>query len=187
MATATRTRPSKESRRKESHVGIRNEALFCFHCGQFFKIPFPIEVTEMIEKNKSFEKLHKTCKKIWKPPVVDQSCSENFKAVWWNEGMNGERGTSSLTMFAVMIDPQLRILGIKKEEFGHPHDPDDFRRCYLLLKTVPEWKEKLHLMKAVSPVWEKLVDNWSLFTEMLEELMRGKTNNLYDLMKEIGC
>lgn len=71
--------------------------------------------------------------------------------------------------------------------YGHPHDPDDFRRCYMLLFMVPEWKELLHEIKGESDVWEKLIDNWDQLTTMLEEQLAGKRNNMYQFMKKLGC
>jgi hypothetical protein len=69
-----------------------------------------------------------------------------------------------------------------------PADPDDFRRCYLLIKAVPQWKERLVELKSLSETWSKLVDNWDKLTEMLEEQMRTrKANGMYELMNSLGC
>lgn len=170
-----------KANKKQSHIGRRNGALFCFNCGGHFHLPVPMTIDDLKRKIKAFEVLHKDCPVSWSPPTVDQSLPEAEKAKWWMNGMNGERGISSEAMWSVMF------AGYGKKDLPHPHDPDDLRRCYLLLQTVPEWKEKLHLMKSVSPVWEKLIDNWELFTTLLEDQLRGKTNDLYTLMKEIGC
>lgn len=101
--------------------------------------------------------------------------------------MNGERGTSSEYMWSVFMHHENGSTILNPIGLYHPHDPDDFRRCVLLLEVVPEWKEKLHLLKDASPVWTKLVENWPLFTELLQEQLRGKKNDLYKLMQEIGC
>lgn len=132
---------------------------------------------------KTFMKIHKDCPKTWQQPIVDQRLTEKQKAEWWLE--HGERGISSKTIFQT-IDGR-KILEYHKG--CHPSDPDDFRRCYLLLKTIPEWKEKLYMMKEVSPVWEKLVENWDRLSELLEGQMKtGKPNGLlYKLMRDLGC
>lgn len=187
MTTATKPR-----KKKENHVGFRNGGLFCFNCGGSHKLNLPIVVSEMTDITKGFERLHKNCKPTWQPPVVDQSGTEYEKAKWWIS--NGERGRSSECIFYNITkkdsDPNtvsLCVLIDERSKYTSPSDPDDFRRCYLLLQTVPEWKEKLHLMKSVSPVWEKLVENWTLFTGLLEEQLQGKKNDLHTLMKNIGC
>jgi len=181
------------NKKKQPHTGFRNGALFCFHCGGSHQLKFPIPVQEMTDMTKGFELLHKNCKSAWQQPVVDQSWPEYEKAKWWISG-NGERGMSSECIFynitRAHADPGIASLHVLIDEVSrcaHPHDPDDFRRCHLLLQAVPEWKEKLHLMKSVSPVWEKLVDNWNLFTELLQDQLQGKKNNLHTLMQEIGC
>ena len=68
---------------------------------------------------------------------------------------SGERGISSETIFST-------ITGIKVSDGckGHPHDPDDFRRCRLLLEQVPELVPLFHKMRSVSPTWHALADNW---------------------------
>lgn len=172
-------------------TGFRNGHLFCFNCGAMFDPQPPQPLGFAADLMKIFHKHHKNCSKTWTVPVVDQSLSVNEKVLWWLGNKNGEHGTSSMFMCNV-LSQGLEYRRLSPPDFGldkisHPHDVDDFRRCYLLLQTVPEWKEKLHLMKAVSPVWEKLVDNWDLFTQLLEDQLRGKKNDLYALMKDIGC
>jgi len=43
---------------------------------------------------------------------------------------------------------------------NHPWDGDDFGRCERLLILYPEWRARLHEMKAVSPIWAALVERW---------------------------
>jgi hypothetical protein len=163
------------------HCVIRNGNLFCTNCGSEFVISYPIDPRMFEGISKAFRDVHKNCKKKWQQPVVNQSLTEKEKADWWL--MFGERGVSSETIFQT-IDGR-KIL---KHEGNHPMDPDDFRRCYLLLQTVPEWRNKLHFMKVVSPIWRELVDNWDLLTEMLEEqLTTGNANGMYQKMKSLGA
>lgn len=172
--------------KKQDHTGIRNNHLFCFNCGGSYQMNYPQPINMAAALMKQFHKDHKGCPKIWEPPVVDQSLSEKDKAIWWSMGMNGERGMSSEAMHWVLyFNADGDKIPIVKRH--HPADPDDFRRCYLLLETVPEWKAKLHLMKPVSPVWSNLVDNWDKLTEMIKELMAGKKNDMYEFMKSLGC
>jgi len=163
------------------HCIVRNGNLFCTHCGGDQEIQYPLNPIMFIAISEAFREIHEHCEKTWKQPIVDQSLTEYQKANWWL--LHGERGVSSETIFQ-KIDGRI----ILKHEGCHPLDPDDFRRCYLLLETIPEWKTKLHLMKKVSPVWEKLVDNWDKLTEMLEEqLATGKANGMYQTMKSLGA
>lgn len=57
----------------------------------------------------------------------------------------------------------------------HPHDVDDFQRCRKLLMMMPEWRNSIHKMKDVSPIWSKLADHW-------DEL-----DALYDQIEEAGA
>ncbi|MFA5297855.1 MAG: hypothetical protein WC389_06560 [Lutibacter sp.] len=163
---------------------IRNSNLFCTCCGGEFKLQYPIPSSDMINKTNQFTALHKDCKQTWVEPEVDQSKNLKDKMMFWLS--QGERGISSETMFTVLAGDDNWCL--PKHRYSYPCDPDDFRRCYLLLKTIPEWKPELYKLKRLSPVWSKLVDNWDKLTEMLEEQMKThKPNGMYELMKSFGC
>lgn len=166
---------------RKDHTTIRNGCLFCTHCGASLPMVLPMQVDQLAYVMKKFSKEHKNCLKTWEPEQPNQSWPWHEKAVFW--WYKGEHGTSSVAMWYV--------LGDRKDlcrDFSHPVDPDDFRRCYLLLEMVPEWKEKLHLMSELSPVWSNLVDNWEKLTCMLEEQMQThKTNGMYEFMKSLGC
>lgn len=139
---------------------FRNEKLFCTCCGTEHVIALPMAVDQLTKKIDAFNILHSDCKQTWVEPVVDPNLDTNKKALWWIS--NGETGSSSKTMFQC-------FMGVKKFPVSHPHDPDDFKRCYKLLQTVPEWKSKLSKLKGLSPAWNNLVDNWDKLTEMYEE------------------
>lgn len=42
----------------------------------------------------------------------------------------------------------------------HPYDPDDFRRCVLMLESLPHPDHALARCRVLSPTWERLVDAW---------------------------
>jgi len=137
-------------------------------------MPIPVDVFG--KKAKAFEALHKDCPATWKEPEADQSKSIVEKANFWQQ--NGEHGSSSEAMWFCLMN-------IPSQKRNHPSDPDDFRRCYLLLKMVPEWHTSLYKLKKLSPEWERLVEKWDKLTEMLEELMKThKDNGMYDLMQK---
>jgi hypothetical protein len=155
-------------------------------------------ISAMTDALSSFEKLHKNCPKTWKEPEPDLTRPIEERIKWWVD--LGEHGISSQTIWNVIV---LRYKYLSAIEFNHhtlsevllppvnyrsPVDPDDFRRCYLLLKAIPEWKEKLISLKEISPVWSNIVDNWDKLCEMLEEQMATKkANGMYEFMKSLGC
>lgn len=164
-------------------VVFRNGNLFCDHCGAEHKLKFPIAVDEMAKKSEAFSVLHNDCKKTWTEPVVDQSKDTEEKAYWWMA--NGERGMSSEAMWRCFMND-------RNGGNSHPHDPDDFKRCYKLLECVPEWKEKHNLrkLKRLSQQWSNLVDNWDKLTEMYEENVKTnwkeyKRIGMYEFMQKL--
>jgi hypothetical protein len=169
---------------------IRNEKLFCLNCGGDFALNFPVPVDEMSKKMKAFDTLHKDCKPTWTEPVNENpEQTEQFCANWWAE--NGEQGMSSKTMFN-HLSKSLNLRRLKNDYPCTPSDPDDFKRCYKLLQAVPQWKARLNELKTISPVWEKLVDNWDKLTSMYEQNVKEDWKNyeqigMYQFMKELGC
>ena len=100
--------------------------------------------------------------------------------------INGAVGLSSQQIVEAMIDMPLT------DPHGcHPHDPDDFNRCLLLLENFPEWRPRLGEMKVVSPEWAILADHWDELEAMfLDEdgRERCKADNAprtYDRMEEL--
>ncbi len=168
----------------KEHTGFRNGDMFCFNCGDSHKMVLPMELGKYSELLVSFGKRHKKCPKTWEEPKIEDSGAKTVddKMKWWID--NGEHGTSSKTMYSVMSGQAIT----SERNFSHPCDPDDFRRCYLLLKAIPEFKKALWRMKIVSETWVNLVDNWDKLTEMLEEQMTTKkANGMYEFMKTLGC
>jgi len=53
--------------------------------------------------------------------------------------------------------------------YAHPHDLDDFGRCSRLLNAVPEFRERLELMRDVSRQWSNLVDVWVMVESVMAE------------------
>jgi len=166
---------------KTKHITFRNSNLFCSHCGKSETISYPIEIPAMTKMIDQFTEKHTECEPTWKQPEADNALNEKERMDFWLQ--NGERGISSETMFQVIGG--VNLLGGR---ICHPCDPDDFRRCYLLIKTIPEWREKLDKMKTVSPIWSRIVDNWDRLCEMLEEQIETKKpNGMYEFMESLGC
>lgn len=97
-------------------------------------------------------------------------------AIWWIG--NGDVGLSSKTIWNCLV-------GNEDIEIHHPHDPDDFNRCYELLEAVPEWKSELYKLKSLSTQWSNIVDSWGLLTKMLEEDGEDNWNEMYKFMQTL--
>lgn len=98
-----------------------------------------------------------------------------------NWSANGETGLSSLAIFR-------HFLGIEDPAPSHPHDPDDLRRCLLLLEHVPEWKPRMHEIASASPAWARIAPKWEELTRLFsEETSRGKGSapRTYDLLQSL--
>lgn len=77
---------------------------------------------------------------------------------------NGERGMSSEALF-------FRLTGMDGSGFdrtAHPYDPDDFRRCRLMLEACPELLIKLQDAADLSPQWAALIDCWATLYETMD-------------------
>lgn len=168
---------------KNDHAVMVTGGCRCTHCGDLHKIPPFIPLSDFTTLIDSFAIRHLKCKKEWQPPTADPEWPTSERIKFWLE--HGEMGISAATMYNRFM-PRHQLFGILE---SHPHDADDFRRCYLLLKTVPEWRKSLHVMKAFSPVWEKLVDNWDTLTNMLEADLAniGDGTKISAFMQSLGC
>lgn len=101
--------------------------------------------------------------------------------------VNGRTGMSSTCILATIINGG-PVSGKSWEATFHPVDPSDFKRCVGLLNAVPEFRNRLHVMKSVSKHWARLVDHWDeIEKQMLDEIdnpmRRGMAPKTYDLMK----
>lgn len=84
----------------------------------------------------------------------------------------GERGTSSDTIVESLW--KLPLTG--RWGKSHPHDPDDLRRCLLLLQASPETAERFEEMALESPEWQRLMERW----KELEAMFREEIPNIHD-------
>lgn len=165
-----------------NHTTFRNGKLFCINCGGEHTLVYPSPIGDMTKKMESFNKLHAKCKPEWKEPIPDMKSSTRERMDFWLK--YGEQGTSSKAIFQRMAGH------FEMSYLSHPHDPDDFKRCYKLLEIIPEWKESFHLMKDVSPIWNRLVENWDTLTNMYERNVKEEWKNhkevgMYELMEQL--
>jgi hypothetical protein len=95
------------------------------------------------------------------------------RAAQWAAG--GSTGLSSKAILGVMVGKP------PKGGFCYPRDGGDLGRCLGLLDAVPEYRDRLHEMKALGPEWAALVDHW----DELERMHRANDPGLYKRMKQI--
>lgn len=109
------------------------------------------------------------------------------RAMIW--AAHGEGCVSSNTIFSVMTGTMQckDVFPRGWWRFNVPHDPGDFRRCYLLLKLIPEWRERLEEMADAFDYWRPFVDRWDEMTALYEQEREnedGMAPKLYELMKQ---
>lgn len=98
---------------------------------------------------------------------------------------SGARGNSSETMFTHLTGVDANR-GSRNE---NPYDPDDMRRCRLLLEQVPELASSLPKMATVSKQWARLVHDWDLICATMDQECadwragKGSAPKTYNLIK----
>jgi hypothetical protein len=106
---------------------------------------------------------------------------------------SGEQGLSSKSIFTKLSD--LNIMGDwSRWGLQTPSDPDDLRRCILLLDMVPEWRERIFEMSVISDKWAAAARHWAELDNLFnEECPNWRSNKYawrapktYERMKEIG-
>jgi hypothetical protein len=97
--------------------------------------------------------------------------------------LKGERGLSSNAMVA-------HIMGMGGTA-DHPYDPDDLRRCRLLVEQVPVIKICLPSMASCSPVWARIVAHWDELCSLMDaeapdwRSRRGSAPKTYALLQKL--
>lgn len=74
------------------------------------------------------------------------------------------------------------MLGYQGEPYSYPYDQWDFGRCVKLLNAIPELRERLSEMAAVSSQWAGLVAQWDeiesspgvVQTSLIQSIIRRK-------------
>lgn len=103
---------------------------------------------------------------------------------------SGQRGLSSEAIVRHLTgQPVGRFASTRHPDY--PHDPDDFRRCQLLLRKVPLAGLVFGQMRTASPVWARLVDAWDEIAALIQEEApdyldgRGSAPRAYRLMRRV--
>src|SRR3990167_6136371 len=111
----------------------------CLRCGGCEAAPFPMPVDAFAPWCEYFGAKHAACKDTGRVDTPAASVEE------WRGGW--DTGISSVAIYSHMMGlPQDSQFGP-----GYPRDPDDFGRCYRLLKVAPEWRERIGEMATYPP------------------------------------
>ena len=103
---------------------------------------------------------------------------------------NGERGLSSKAIAFKLLLPGVEKCSVF---LNHPHDPDDIRRCFMLVDLSPEIRNRIEEMKNISVAWSDIIDNWDKIRDQLIEEVGDYSQpcyeknapKTYDLMKKV--
>jgi hypothetical protein len=165
--------------------GAPGEVGYCERCGEGLSINLPQPLYIITAAMKAFAEHHGNC-----PPGQYHAKPAQAPEEW---ATGRDTGTSSLTIYAAIKGKKGR-----DREFDIPYDPDDFGRCYRLLKLFPNWRKELDKVIALCPRWKPFVEAWDELTALYEaagwhkfvpwhstEGMKGDGGKMYHRMKEL--
>jgi hypothetical protein len=178
-------------KKKESHVRlVPPNVFFCLHCGERYDMATPVSLGIMAAIGKAFDKDHKRCKldkvrgvactycfKFGHPmascPLLDYKCNPE---AWLNGPDVGMSSRALCLVIMGRLDPA-HVRDV-------PHDPQDFGRCYRMLKAMG-WEDRVGVMK-YAPGWGGLVGAWAELTQLYEEeLPSGVCPRLFERMQAL--
>jgi hypothetical protein len=105
----------------------------------------------------------------------------NEKAKQWLANKR-DRGMSSEAILGHMEGLDPAVFGI-----NHPLDPVDLGRCIRLID-MAGYRPRLQELKALSPVWSVLIDNWNELEKLYYLGLASESRRApecYELMKEL--
>lgn len=79
-----------------------------------------------------------------------------------NWSFSGDTGSSSNALAAFFS-------GAPNRSSDYPHDPDDFGRCYRLLRAVPELRARIGEAAVLSKSWAALIGAWDELEALYEQ------------------
>lgn len=169
-----------------THHTIRETHWHCQRCGERVVIPTPLAIATFAELSNGYVRAHQNCREgsapVEPPPFTGDA---HARAMAWKT--RGECGMSSIAIWEHMVfgrtvDADARF----------PLDPDDFRRCRLLLEAVPEWRPRMGQMARYGKEWAALAGAWeeldALFTEEVTDRTGRKVQmapRMYARMQEL--
>lgn len=171
---------------KSEHVHTLNGGGFrCAHCGAKQDMAMPCDINVWIAAGKAFTKSHARCKAPGKTTCAFclqfgheyQTCPAIANVEQWlrchDTGLSSEQLAKAYLSKRPLAEP-------------YPWDPDDFGRCYRLMKRYPEILEWFWIAHFNCRVWLAYKQNWSEMTRLYEEeLPSGKAPKLWALMQRL--
>lgn len=165
----------------------------CLRCGEVYEIHLPARMELVCAMAKSFEKLHRGCR----PHPAGDICHfcrqrghaahdcNKTRPVTPQEWIVGpDTGSSSKTIWAVMMAAGAGHHGFF--DSWPPSDPDDFGRCYRLLRAFPDWRPRMPEVAVRFAAWKPLVEAWDELTALYElEQPAGSAPKLYARMRAL--
>lgn len=100
---------------------------------------------------------------------------------------SGERGTSSETLFTFATG----VDALGDDRGCWPLDPDDFRRCRLLVESCPEVAANMGRVAEHGPTWKAIVERWDAICAVMDKespewrVARGSAPRTYELLHSI--
>ena len=107
--------------------------------------------------------------KAWQQVVDAEVAARNSEdpELQWLRGT--ETGSSSRTIFSVLCRPDLRHAAVAGDfRPDIPYDPDDFGRCYRLVKLF-KWQDRLPEVAKVHSRWAPYVGRWDELASLFQE------------------
>jgi hypothetical protein len=150
--------------------GKPGEVAYCTRCGEGLTLSMPQRIEVFVGASKAFVKCHAKC-----PPGEVHQKPAKTPDEWAG---SRDVGVSSATIWSVMTGRP----SFYSDNYDAPYDPDDFGRCYRLLKLFPDWRKRMPEVAAKYPIWKGLVREWDRLTEMFEN---PKGRELYDLIQKL--
>lgn len=170
-----RTKAKKKNHvaKKKNHVGMGGTGMRCLNCGTEESVHYPVRIGVLKAIGTAFEREHKNCK-------PSEAGRKRFEFATPDEWIRSwDTGISSKVLWTFFT-------GRGVAERCAPHDPDDFGRCYRLLKAFPEWRARLFEVGETFSEWSPLVLRWVELESLYEqELPTGGAPKLYALIQKL--
>ena len=162
--------------------GKAGELGWCMRCGVGLAFLGPMSLYLAASYMKAFAHHHAHCQDVGYQEPVPKTQEEWVRS--------RDVGVSSGTIYAAASGQ----LSPYPAHFDVPHDPEDFGRCYRLLKLFPEMREHLAKTVYLCLKWKPFVDAWDELTSIYERALNAASGSasadddahkLYDRIQQL--
>lgn len=98
--------------------------------------------------------------------MCDQSLIERLILDWL---CHGETCKASETIALTLLGAEPKVIYLRNGHNCHPASSDDFRRCYLLMQTLPDAGLIRRLSVLEHTAWPRLIRAWGTLCTLYEE------------------